>query len=128
MRVDPTIANPCTAVTRPSSPVICVGAGKSGPIAFRATLIPRPPHAQKVPSSLSANERKFPAQILATPVMPGTATGVSVAAVPGVPSWPRAPLPSAHTSPALESARIWSPPAAMERTPPGTSTLLGAAV
>src|SRR6266498_933365 len=69
------------------------------------------PHAQTVPSVLTATEKNKPAEIARTFVRPGIWTGVSEPEVVPVPSCPPLFPPKPHTVPSDLSAIEWAPPA-----------------
>src|SRR6185437_7377913 len=75
------------------------------------------PHAQTVPSLLSAIEWSAPALTIVAPARPFTCTGRSLL-VPLVPSpiWPYWFQPHAQTVPSDSIARLWSRPPAMATT------------
>ena len=85
----------------------------------------RPQHLTP-PALVSAQVWSPPAAIALTPLAsPLTSTGTLLSVFVPFPSWPEALLPQHLTAPALVSAQVWSPPAAIALTPlasPLTST------
>src|SRR5687767_11530804 len=75
------------------------------------------PHAQTVPSDLSASECFSPAATATTPERPGTCAGVARPLVVPSPSCPSKLLPHAQTVPSERTASPCASPAAIAVTP-----------
>src|SRR3990172_3256823 len=97
---------PADTATAPVSPETCTGAD-------RCIVVPSPswpllfhPHAQTVPSPLSATVWPPPAYTAITPVSPDTCTGVSRSVVVPSPSWPEKLPPHAQPVPSPLSATV----------------------
>src|SRR6516225_6545417 len=113
-------ASPLTAMAvTPVRLITCTGDGRKL-VGFPSPSWPRSsaPHAQTVPSLLSARLYSAPPATAVTPLKLCTCTGDGrkLVGFPS-PSWPSPFPPQAQTVPSLFSARLCSPPAATAITP-----------